>query len=94
MVIPVLSNDSDPDGDKLAIANVTQPSTSPGVSEVEVNPDGTLTYIARDTSGTQTFTYTVSDGEGGEAKATVTVTVPGFSNPEPIQSTLQQKTYQ
>jgi hypothetical protein len=94
MVIPVLSNDSDPDGDKLAIANVTQPSTSPGVSEVEVNPDGTLTYIARDTSGTQTFTYTVSDGEGGEAKATVTVTVPGFSNPDPIQSTLQQKTYQ
>jgi hypothetical protein len=94
MVIPVLSNDSDPDGDKLAIANVTQPSTTPGVSEVEVNSDGTLTYIARDTSGTQTFTYTVSDGKGGEAKATVTVTVPDFSSPDPIQSTLQQKTYQ
>lgn len=94
MVIPVLSNDSDPDGDRLTITNVTQPSTTPGISEVEVNPDGTLTYIARDFSGTQTFTYTVSDGKGGETKATVTVTVPDFSNPDPIQSTLQQKTYQ
>jgi hypothetical protein len=93
MVIPVLSNDSDPDGDSLTITNVTQPSTNPGVSQVEVNPDGTLTYIARDTSGTQTFTYTVSDGKGQEAKATVTVTVPDFSS-DPRQSTLQQNTYQ
>ena len=40
VVIPVLANDSDPDGDPLSVVAVTQPD----LGVVTINPDGTLTY--------------------------------------------------
>ncbi|HEX4417472.1 MAG TPA: Ig-like domain-containing protein, partial [Kofleriaceae bacterium] len=68
--IPVLANDSDPDGDSLTVTAVTQPASG----TVTINPDGTVHYVPDPAfTGTATFTYTVSDGHGGTATATVTV---------------------
>jgi CshA-type fibril repeat protein/VCBS repeat-containing protein len=80
IVIPVLANDSDPDGDPLSIDSVTQPANG----SVTIDPDGTITYTPDEGyTGTDSFTYTVSDGQGGTATATVTVTVTAV-NQDPV----------
>jgi hypothetical protein len=72
VVVNVLGNDSDPDGDSLTINSFTQPDdgtveqTGPGM--LRYTPDGGFT-------GDDTFTYTISDGRGGTDAATVTITV-------------------
>ena len=70
--IPVLGNDSDPDGDALTVVSVTQPSNRGSVS---INADGTVRYSPqRKFTGTESFYYTISDGIN-QATAKVTVTV-------------------
>lgn len=73
VTITVLANDSDPDGDMLNVAQVTQG----GKGSVTINANQTVTYApARNfKKGTDTFTYTISDGRGGTASAAVTVQV-------------------
>ena len=74
VTIAVLANDSDPDGDALSVASVTQGANG----FAAVNADGTVTYAPNaGFSGTDSFGYTVSDGNGGSDTATVTVTVDG-----------------
>ncbi len=74
--IPVLNNDSDPDGDDLSITEVGDPANGTAV----VNEDGTVTYTPdAGFSGEDSFTYTISDGDGGTDTATVTVTVNPFA---------------
>lgn len=69
--IPILANDNDADGDMLTVTSASAPN-----GQVQVNPDGSLTYSPdADFNGTDTITYTISDGEGGVATAAVTVTV-------------------
>lgn len=72
VVIPVLNNDTDADGDALTVTTVT----TPGHGTVTINTDGTVTYKP-DTNfnGTDRFDYTISDGNGGTSTATVTVTI-------------------
>jgi len=70
ILIDVLANDSDPDGDTLTIASVTVPGhgiTSIESSKVRYTPDP-------DYCGTDSFSYTMTDG-GDTATATVTVTI-------------------
>ena len=70
--IAVLANDSDPDGDALAVLSVGAPAHGTAAA----NPDGTIAYTpALNYNGTDTFTYVASDTEGGSASATVTVTI-------------------
>src|SRR5207248_10894741 len=60
----VLTNDTDPDGDTLAVTGYAQPAHG----TVAVNPDGAFTYTpAADYNGPDSFTYTVGDGNGGTA---------------------------
>ncbi|MBK9085613.1 MAG: retention module-containing protein [Sterolibacteriaceae bacterium] len=81
VTINVLGNDSDPDGDPLAI--VGTPTAPNGT--VTVNPDGTLTYRPNPGfSGTETFTYTVTDPGGATSTATVTVNVAPPVNLPPV----------
>jgi large repetitive protein len=71
VTVPVLSNDSDVDGDPLT---VTAASAANGT--VVINNDGTVTYTPNPNfNGTDTITYTISDGQGGFSTSTVTVTV-------------------
>ncbi len=76
--IPVLVNDSDPDGDVLSVIAVTQGTHG----AVAINPDKTVRYTpAANYNGSDAFTYTISDGNGGTATAAVTVTVTPVNDP-------------
>src|SRR5262249_50282433 len=62
VVINVLGNDSDVDGDPLTVSAVTQGAHG----SVSINADGTLTYTPpANFNGSDAFTYTVTDRNGG-----------------------------
>ena len=71
VVVDVLDNDADPDGDDLEVTSVTQGANG----SVAINADGTLTYTPFPWlfQGTDEFSYTISDGNGGTSTATVTI---------------------
>ncbi|MBI1387168.1 MAG: hypothetical protein GC154_01805 [bacterium] len=70
--IDVLSNDSDPDSDKITLIGVTQPEH--GVAGV--NSDGTVFYRSRaDFTGDDHIKYTIRDSDGNREESSVTVTV-------------------
>jgi hypothetical protein len=72
VVIDVLANDFDPDGDPLTIIEVV--NTTMGTTEI--NADGTVTYHPMPGWwGGDTFTYTISDPDGATATATVALDV-------------------
>jgi len=77
VVIDVLPNDSDPDGDTLSVHSVTQPANGS-----VVNNGNNVAYTPNDgVNGIDVFTYTVSDGNGETATATVTVSVAAVNDP-------------
>jgi hypothetical protein len=76
VLVDVLANDSDPDGDALAIIGVGAPVHGTAVVEagrIRYQPDV-------DFAGTDAFTYTVTDTFGNQATATVAVTVEGVND--------------
>lgn len=85
VIIDVLGNDIDLDGDPLQIS----PITSRPLGSVTITPDGRLRFetgdafddLAPGETVTETFAYTVNDGRGSTASAEVAVTVTGL---EPI----------
>ncbi|NEQ15112.1 MAG: hypothetical protein F6K44_15310, partial [Moorea sp. SIO3E2] len=80
VIIDVLGNDSDPEGDPLTVNIEAQQFNGTAV----VNQDNTITYTPNDGfTGTDTFTYQVSDGINPGVTATVTVDVP---NKPPVSS--------
>ena len=69
--VNVLANDSDVDGDTLAVSAHTN-----GAHGTVAFSGGTATYTpALDFNGADSFSYTISDGHGGTASAAVAVTV-------------------
>jgi hypothetical protein len=77
VAIPVLANDSDPDGDTLSIASVGQPLAG---SVERVGP-AIIYSPAPNWSGVDGFDYRIEDGRGGSATATVSVTVRSVNDP-------------
>jgi cysteine-rich repeat protein len=76
--IDALANDSDVDGDVLAIASVTQPAHG----TVAIVSGHEVTYTpAGDYNGTDSFTYTVADPSGATATATVTLAIAAVNDP-------------
>ncbi len=75
--IPVLRNDTDPDGDPLTVLS----STAPGKGTVTCNATACTYTPAPAANGTDTFTYTVGDGKGGTSTATVTVVLTPVNDP-------------
>ena len=74
VVVDVLANDSDPDGDPLTIIAVTQPANG----TVTITSSGVLyTPNAGFFGAIDVFGYTISDGRGGQASAQAAVYVSG-----------------
>lgn len=78
VIINVLDNDSDPDGDVLSVAITV--AAANGVAELNANNTVSYTSVAAFT-GTDSFDYTIDDGAGGTATATVTVNVNAVNTP-------------
>lgn len=76
VVISVLNNDSDADGDSLNITSVS------GVNgNAVINSNGTITFTpAAGFAGTEVFNYSLSDGNGGSDNASVSVSVSAVNN--------------
>ncbi|MCK5247034.1 tandem-95 repeat protein, partial [Candidatus Bipolaricaulota bacterium] len=75
--IPVLSNDSDPDGDFLLVGSAS--SSSNGTI---INAETSVSYIPNPGfNGIDVFTYTISDSNGGTDTATVTVAISAVNDP-------------
>ncbi|AIY03698.1 hypothetical protein ART_4099 [Arthrobacter sp. PAMC 25486] len=82
-ILPVLFNDSDPDGDVLS---VEQPAVDPSVGAVSSIYDGTGLQITvpSEQAGFAQFNYVANDGRGGTARADVSVrVVPPAENTAP-----------
>ena len=77
----LLTNDSDVEGDVLAIASVSQGDNG---GLVEVLSDGSVQYTPKaNFYGTEIFSYVVADGNGAEVEGVVTAQV-GAVNDQPI----------
>jgi subtilase family protein/Big-like domain-containing protein len=80
LIINVLANDIDLDGDALTVTSVTQ-----GTNGSVVNNGTDVTYTSSGGFfGIDTFTYTIEDGQGGSDTATVTVIVTVSDNELPV----------
>lgn len=86
VVISVLANDSDPDGDPLSVAGA---GNAPN-GETTYDPAGTVTYTPDgDFNGSDAFSYSITDGRGGVASGVITVTVnPANDNPTAVGDTV------
>lgn len=72
VTVNVLANDSDSDGDAIAVGSVTQAANGSVVDK----GDGTVTYTPNQNfSGTDSFTYRAYDGTDYSEPATVVITV-------------------
>ena len=85
LVIHVLMNDSDPDGDALIVQSLNVSATN---GTVLINTgDTTLTYVPKlGFSGFDTFRYRITDSRGGLDSAQVRITVkqPGTEPEQPV----------
>ena len=75
VVIPVLRNDDDPDGDVIAVEEVGRVDPSQGVVRIARNGLQVQFTPRAGFVGAAEFDYTISDGRGGMATSTVTVRV-------------------
>ena len=71
VIIPVLANDTDASGDKLAIQSVTQGTNG----TTTISGTNVVYRPATNWNGVDAFTYVASDGRGGSATGHVSVTV-------------------
>ena len=82
VAIPVLDNDTDPDGEVLQVVAVHR--ASHGAATLS---GGVVVYDPEDDFvGLDTFTYTLSDEQGGRATAQVSVTVRDATTPMVIRA--------
>jgi hypothetical protein len=72
IIIDLLANDTDGDGDPLTITGLDQPTNG----RLQDHGDGRVTYTPdAGFTGEDSFTYTVADGSGGSDSATATISV-------------------
>jgi len=89
--LDVLTNDSDPDGDDLALIAVVS-AAEYGIaaledSQVNYDPNGVFDWLPTGEPATDTFTYTITDGNNEFASATVTILVTGVNDVPVIDDT-------
>lgn len=81
ILIDVVSNDQDVDGDTLTITDFNYS----GGSEVAIEGNALLYTVTQGFIGQDEIIYTIEDGNGGVASATLRVTVNEVTSPAPIQ---------
>jgi hypothetical protein len=75
VVVAVLDNDKDADGDKIKIISVSSPKNG---GTVMINENDTITFVpGRDFVGVDTFSYVIADSEGNTDEGKVSVSVRG-----------------
>jgi hypothetical protein len=79
ITIDVLANDTDVDGDTLAVTSVSDPA----MGSATLGADGTTVLYSPspDANGTDSFETTVSDGQGGFDTSVVSITVTPVNDP-------------
>ncbi|QWT24557.1 tandem-95 repeat protein [Subtercola sp. PAMC28395] len=85
IILPVLDNDTDADGD---ILTATLSGSQPSIGTVEPIFGGSQLQVTvnADASGSASFRYKADDGRGGQAEATVTLSVSAAgTNRPPVQ---------
>lgn len=88
VLIDVIANDIDSDGDTLSLSSV-----SAIFGRVTISQGDMIHYqAAEEFVGIDTITYAISDGKGGVASTSVTVTVTAQENASPIAINDQAKT--
>ncbi|MFH1405645.1 MAG: Ig-like domain-containing protein [Nanoarchaeota archaeon] len=75
VMISVLDNDNDPDGDNLTITSIISDVSSAVNGIINIIGDEIEYLPYQDFVGMEKFTYTISDGVGGSASAEVTVRI-------------------
>ena len=85
--LDLLANDTDPNGDPLAVLALPARSAQGAALSIEgglvrYNPlaSGPLTALLPGRTATDSFTYTITDGRGGTASALVTLTLTGVND--------------
>jgi Bacterial Ig domain len=79
--VAVLDNDSDPDGDQLAVTSVSDPQHG----SIALTPAGGLAYTpAGDFNGPDRVAYRISDGHGGSTTAAVDIVVSPVNDPPAV----------
>lgn len=74
----VLSNDTDADGDTLAVVVATQPTHG----SLTLNSNGSFSYTpTAQYNGADSFTYTISDGSGNSTPVQVSLTITAVNDP-------------
>jgi hypothetical protein len=77
--IDVLANDSDPDGDPLAVVAI---SVQPMSGQATIEPDNTITYTPNPNfNGSDGFQYEIEDPDGETATGAVTVFITPVNDP-------------
>mgnify|MGYP001806638122 CR=1 FL=1 len=85
-VLPVLLNDTDPNGDVLVISEVAPIDPAIGRLDLIGSAQQLQLTLEGGASGVVTFEYTITDGRGGSDTAVVRVTVRGAGdNAAPVQ---------
>jgi VCBS repeat-containing protein len=85
VVIDVLANDTDADGDVLSVNLFTQGANGTVICDTAPTLGGTCTYTPTGTGEyVDTFTYDATDGTDVSNTATVTVTVTSAANQPPV----------
>jgi hypothetical protein len=84
-ILPVIENDSDPDGDVLTVIETTPVDPSVGVLDI-IDGGRALQYTPVLGASTGNFSYTIDDGRGGVAQAYVSIrVVPKSENNAPVE---------
>ncbi|MGC0142330.1 Ig-like domain-containing protein [Pseudactinotalea sp. Z1732] len=83
VMLPVLDNDSDPDGDLLTVSEFEDVPESFGTVEHVLGGRALQIHVAAEASGQHRFSYTADDGRGGTDSAQVSLDVvpPGQNSP-------------
>lgn len=89
VVVKILDNDDDPDGDNLRTTSITSPTNNGGT--VTINDNDSITCLpAADFVGVDRFSYTISDGNGNSDTATVTAIVKAVRDSSKPDQTSQE----